>query len=388
MILSAVAALAVPIFTGAVQDPDALIEFGRFLQKVKADAAPTVPTVMMDKLLASRGSGLAQAAYSTVKMLCSGEWSATAIEASALQEYATKFLAQPQRINHKEAFELLARRVQDVRLKSSGNDASAARILALAHLAAIPYGDRDARSVALRFESDLRIKDTGRGWVCKEGEAISDARSLMGSLSGLKEAASKWSEVKDPAWNLFLAIAAAKAGLTSGGQIAEAIPDVLDFITRASYPSSDVKSMLAKVKSVLSKAKPCKWCGGTNQVPCDLTACNDGKVTKRCGACNGDNMHPQGRGRISPESGRPATCPATTPVPGKHIWEETCYNCKGTSAIKCRSCREPWTAPSLDMLVQNPCELCGSSGLLLGGLEHPCTVCYGIGEKVELGKSK
>jgi hypothetical protein len=359
-------------------------EFGAYLAGAAANpdsAAP--PAGLLDRLSASTDDGPLAAAYAAAKMLSTGEWKPGAEEADLLKTYADKILADPEKATNVAAFELLARSIEALKGRAAGADVSTSRVLALGHLSRIHPIPPELQRTLPAFSKALGIEHSANGWGCPEGQVIFRTQPASKTAGGLQAAFEESKSVRHPIWGVYRMIASsALCAQAAGEEAKDALELALEELKSINYPASEIKQDLTALKNIFTKLRPCKWCRGTHAIKCDY-GCNDmGQVVKKCAVCNGTGRMPH----VSQE----IPCEATVPA-GSHTWSESCTKCKGTRSMPCRSCKDPWTAPSQvtnPILKTAPCRPCGGRGLLFGTLRHPCVECYGYGSRIVVDRKR
>jgi hypothetical protein len=350
-----------------------LTGFAAFLDK--PESAGDLPS----RLSAARDP-FGRVAYAVSKMASAGEWKPSGEEATLLRAYAKRFLADPASIPHLEAVEFLAKEIELRKLNAPSAELAVSRTLLLGHLAALPAGDERPRPILERVAPILGLERVSGGWTCVEGAAIESARAGMAAPESLAAAFEQFKTLRDPGWELFQVFSSALLAVRAKGEAAiEATVLAVDSTKAIRYPACPAKDEAIKIKNALAKYKPCKWCKGTHQVPCDYGCDESGQVTKKCAVCNGSGLKP---GYL-----HPPPCPEKIPG-GKHTWSDPCPKCKGARGIPCRSCKAPFAPPAVDVLDVSPCQRCGGGGFLLAELKLPCVDCYGVGSRVALNSKR
>lgn len=346
-----------------------LTAFAAFLDKPESSAD------LHSKLAAARDP-LGRAAYAVVKMVTGGEWKVSAEEAALLRAYAKRYLAAPLSPPHHEAIEFLAREIEIKKQAAPSAELPAARTLLLGHLAALPRASEGVDAILKKQATTLGLERISDRWSCVEGAAIEAGRSGMAAPDTLAAAMEQFKSLREPGWELFQIFATALLAARSKGDMAqEAALLAIEAAKAIRYPPSPAREEAIKIKNVFAKFKPCKWCKGTHQVPCDYGCDEGGQVTKKCAVCNGSGLKP---GYLYPPP-----CPEKIPG-GKHTWSDPCPKCKGSRGIPCRSCKAPFAPPPADLLDAQPCRTCAGGGFLLPELKLPCVDCYGVGARISL----
>ncbi|HLG42986.1 MAG TPA: hypothetical protein VI643_06440 [Planctomycetota bacterium] len=348
--------------------------FAAFLEK--ADA-PTGASDLATKLAASRTCD-AQVAYAVTKMIGSGEWRPAPEEAALLRVYAKKHLSDPAVISHADAINFLLKEMELRKLDTPSIEMPATRALVLGHVASLPPKDPKVEPLLKKHSNLLGIDPVADRWVCIEGAAIEAARAALDSPETFAATLDQFKSVREPAWEIFQALASAWLAVRIKGETAmEAMTFAVDQTKAVKYPASPAKDDVLKIKTFLAKYKPCKWCKETHRSPCDYGCDENGEITKKCAVCNGSGLKP-GYLHAPP-------CPERVPG-GKHTWNDKCPKCKGARGMPCRSCKAVWAAPSADLIEVTPCQPCSGGGFLLGAIKLPCVECYGLGSRLALKK--
>lgn len=350
-----------------------LTSFAAFLEK------PETPGDLPSKLSLARDP-FGRAAYAVVKMIASGEWKPSAEESTLLRAYAKRFLTDPMSLPHQDAIEFFAKEIELRKLAAPSAEYPVSRTLLLGHLAASQGAGDRLDAILKKHAASLGLEKVSDRWICIEGAAFEAGRSGMSSPETLAAALDQFKAVRDPGWELFQIFSTALLAVRSKGETAqEATLLAIESAKSIRYPPCPAKDEAMKIKNLLSKFRPCKWCKGTNRVPCDYGCDESGQVTKKCAVCNGTGLKP---GYLYPPP-----CPEKI-AGGKHTWSDPCPKCKGARNISCRSCKAPFAPPPADLLDSQTCRICSGGGFLLPELKLPCTDCYGVGVRVSLNPKR
>jgi len=348
--------------------------FAAFLEKVDS---PADASDLAAKLAPSRAPAT-QIACAVTKMVSSGEWRPSPEEGAHLRAYAKKFLAEPASVSHADAVEFLLKEMELRKLTTPVLEMPVTRALVLGHVAALPPKDPRIEPLLKKHAAMLGIEPVADRWACLEGGAIEAARAALGSPEAFAATLDQFKSVREPAWEIFQALASAWLAVKSRGEAAIAVMSFAVDQTRAvRYPASPAKDEVQRIKAFLAKYKPCKWCKGSHQVPCDYGCDDNGEITKKCAVCNGSGLKP---GYLYPPP-----CPEKVPG-GKHTWNDKCPKCKGARGMPCRSCKAAWAPPPADAFDVTPCKACSGGGFALGPVKLPCVDCYGLGSRLALKK--
>jgi hypothetical protein len=135
-----------------------------------------------------------------------------------------------------------------------------------------------------------------------------------------------------------------------------------------------IREEMTRIKSVLSKAKPCSRCKGTHYRKCNNGCNENGQFVKVCPKC-------RGTGRIR-YRGRERRCGALPRGMKQHREVKSCPKCRGSKRMECSRCKAPWGPPPRDTMVKiTGCPTCYHAGFLRGTLKMLCPDCFGLGQR-------